>query len=310
MRTLVFVIVIALIPSATYAQTPGLGTPAGHEVTISVSGYKYTEPEGLSISIHGGKIGGEYTGTLSVDKRRRLFAQANFRANGGHTTYDGWCSPFLIVPDGTSPNGWALDLGDAEACSETGDPDWYVETRGLFGKDFVGSSVGWSPYSGIGFRHLSNGLVGVSGYRTQKYLYLPLGLTSRVKAGSHGVLRFNAEFDVLLHGWNTTRDSELGGGDAPATPTAPPFTINGFTDVSFDQHSGGAFRASATYQFNKHLSVEPYYIGWHVSASPVSTEIATFTVNGITAQEQFGAYEPRNVTNEFGVKFGIRFGHN
>lgn len=301
--------VVAISASNAAAQTSRLATSSGSEVNISVSGYKYTEPDGLSISIHGAKIGGEYTGTMVVDSRRHWFVQGNFRGQTGHTTYDGWCSPFLIVPDSRSPNGWALDLGDAEACSETGDPDWHVEGRGLVGKDFIGSSVGWSPYSGVGFRHLSNGLAGASGYRTQDYLYLPFGITARLQAGSHGLLSFNAEYDQLLHGWNTTRDSALGGGDIPATPTAPAFTLVGFTDVSLEQTSGYAFRASAKYQMNRHVSLEPYYIRWHVSPSPVNTEIATYIVGGIQAQENFGAYEPRNVTNEFGVKLGIRFGH-
>jgi len=33
----------------------------------------------------------------------------------------------------------------------------------------------------------------------------------------------------------------------------------------------------------------------------------SFTVNGITAQEQFGAVEPLNSTNEFAVKLGFHF---
>jgi len=302
---LLFVVGVFLTASVAFAQTPRLATQPGNDVNFSVSHYNYTEPDGLAISIHGAKFGGEYTGTMSIDPRRHWFAQANFRGTTGHTTYDGWCSPFLIVPDGGSPNGWALDLGDASACSETGDPDWYIEARGLFGKDFVGSSVGWSPYAGLGFRHLSNGLVGVAGYRTDEYLYLPLGITARIQPGGHS-LTFNAEYDQLLHGWQKTRDSELGGGDIPATPTAPAFTLNGFTDVSFDQHSGWAFRTSAKYQINKHWSLEPYYIRWHVSASDTNGEIATFTVNGVAAQEQFTAYEPRNLTHEFGVKLGLR----
>jgi hypothetical protein len=53
--------------------------------------------------------------------------------------------------------------------------------------------------------------------------------------------------------------------------------------------------------------VEPQYIHWNVSASPVNYETATFTVNRITAQEQFGAYEPLNTTNEFIVKLGLHF---
>jgi len=311
MRRVVFsvIAIAALSASPAAAQTSRLATSTGNDVNISVSGYKYTEPDGLAISIHGGKIGGEYTGTKVIDSRRHWFAQANFRGTFGHTTYDGWCSPFLIAPNAGSPNGWELDLGDAQACSESGDPDSYIETRGLFGKDLIGASVGWSPYAGLGYRHLSNGLAGVSGYRIEQYLYLPVGITARISAGSQGSLSFNAEYDQLLHGWNTTHDSQLGGGDIPATDTAPAFTLEGFTDVSFDQHSGWGFRTSAKYQVNLHVSLEPYYIRWHVSPSPVSNETATFTVNGVTAQEQFGAYEPRNATNEFGVKLGIRFGH-
>ena len=53
--------------------------------------------------------------------------------------------------------------------------------------------------------------------------------------------------------------------------------------------------------------MEPYYLHWHVSASPVSDETATFTVHGITAREQLGAYEPLNFTREFGVKLGFHF---
>jgi hypothetical protein len=99
----------------------------------------------------------------------------------------------------------------------------------------------------------------------------------------------------------------LGGGDVPATPLAPAFTIQGFSDISFDQHSGWALRASVKYQMSKRWSVEPEYIHWHVSASPANHETATFTVNGIIAQEQFGAYEPLNRTNEFVVKLWFRF---
>jgi hypothetical protein len=58
---------------------------------------------------------------------------------------------------------------------------------------------------------------------------------------------------------------------------------------------------------NRHWSAEPYYIRWNVDASPVSYETATFTVNRVTAQEQFGAYEPVNVTNQFGVRLGFHF---
>jgi hypothetical protein len=54
-------------------------------------------------------------------------------------------------------------------------------------------------------------------------------------------------------------------------------------------------------------SVEPYYIRWSVTASPVNYETAAFTVHNVTANEQLGFYEPWNVTNEFGVKLGLHF---
>jgi len=85
------------------------------------------------------------------------------------------------------------------------------------------------------------------------------------------------------------------------------FTIEGFSDISFDQHAGYALRASGKYRFTKRWSVEPYYVYWNVKDSPVSYETVAFTVNGITAVEQFGAYEPDNFTHEFGVKLGFRF---
>jgi opacity protein-like surface antigen len=99
----------------------------------------------------------------------------------------------------------------------------------------------------------------------------------------------------------------LGGGDVPATPTAPAFTIDGFSDISFDQRSGWALRAGAKYQMTTHWSVQPQYIHWNVSASTVNSETATFTVNGITVRQRLGAYEPLNRTNEFVVKLGFRF---
>ena len=304
---------MAAISSAAMAQAPAqtgddrLATRTGHELNVSVGHYTYVEPGDQKISIHGPRIGGEYTGTLSLSGRRRLFLQADVRGNGGSATYDGWCAPFLITPDSTSPNGYALDLGDYSPCSESGDNDWYLEGRGLVSKDFIGRQWGVSPQAGLGVRHLSNGTTGVSGYRTDDYLYLPLALTARTRAGSHGGLSFRVEYDVLLHGWQTTRQSALGGGEVPATPTAPAFTIDGFTDFSFSQHSGWALRASGKYQVTNRWSVEPAYIYWRVGDSPVSSGTATYTVNGVTAEQEFGAFEPFNFTHEFVVNLGFHF---
>jgi hypothetical protein len=301
---------IAFIPFQAFAQTSdqaSLATPAGHEVTFGVGYYDYVEPGDTSISIHGPKFEGGYTGTMTLNPAGHWFLQIDARGLYGNTTYDGWCSPYLITPDSRSPNGYALDIGDPSPCNESGDKDWYVEGRALVGKDFLGNTWGWSPEIGLGIRHLSNGIAGVAGYRTDDYLYLPVGITARTFVASQHALSFNLEYDRLLHGWQNTRNSLLGGGDVPATPTAPAFTIQGFSDISFDQHSGWALRASVQYQMTTHWSVKPEYIHWNVSASPVNYGTATFTVNGITAQEQLGFYEPLNRTDEFVVKLGFRF---
>jgi len=325
LKKLLVVGAVAFIPSQAFAQTSGstatqsthspgaaqddagLATPAGHEVDFGVGGYQYVEPGDTSISIHGPKFGGGYTGTMSLNPGQHWFLQGDARGLFGGTTYDGWCSPFLITPESTSPNGYALDIGDPSPCSESGDKDWYVEGRALVGKDFIGDKWGWSPAIGLGLRHLSNGITGVAGYRTDDYLYLPVGLTARTIVGSHNALSVNVEYDQLLHGWQQTHDSQLGGGDFPATPVAPAFTIQGFSDISFDQHSGWALRTHAKYQVTRQWSVEPEFIHWNISASPVNYETATFTLDGITARQQLGAYEPVNRTNEFVVKLGFHF---
>jgi hypothetical protein len=321
MRILGAVALLTLASSSAFAQTPdplppadrpaavetSLATPMGHELSVGLAGYSYREPNGQPISIHGAKFVGDYTGTLSLNKQRQWFAQAQLRGTLANVTYDGWCSPFLITPDNSSPNGYALDIGDSSACSEGGDKDWYVEARALAGKDLIGQRWAWSPYSGLGVRHLSNGTTGTPGYRTDNYLYLPVGISARSHVSSSRALGLNVEFDALLHGWQKTRDSALGGGDVPATPTTPPFTINGFTDIAFSQSRGWALRASAKYPVTSRVSLEPYFVRWSVSASPVNYETVTFTVNNITAREQLGAYEPFNSTSEFGLRLGLHF---
>src|SRR5262249_49087211 len=144
MKRLLLAGVVALISSQALAQTAdaGLATPTGHELSLDVASYTYIEPGTLRISIHAPKIGGEYTGTLSLTHSRHWFAQANIRGIFGNATYDGYCSPWLIRPNNTSPNGYELDIGSASPCSETGDEDWYFDTRALVGKDFIGQKWG------------------------------------------------------------------------------------------------------------------------------------------------------------------------
>ena len=82
MNRLLITTVMVLLSSPAFAQAPasappppsrtsapavnaGLGTPAGHEVNVSLAGYTYGEPSNLSITIHGPKVGGEYRHVLA-----------------------------------------------------------------------------------------------------------------------------------------------------------------------------------------------------------------------------------------------------
>src|SRR5215468_4838732 len=131
MKVLFGAAVIALTSSQAFAQTPdattglvqretpgsapvdvSLATPTGHEVNATVGSYTYIEPGENRISIHGPKLAGEYTATLSVNKARHWFAQTNVRGTIGNVTYTGWCSPYLISRNSASPNGYDLDVGD------------------------------------------------------------------------------------------------------------------------------------------------------------------------------------------------------
>lgn len=313
-RSLALAGLLALTCSTAFAQTPTtpraavLTTRTGHDVNVSVQHYDYTEPMDIDVSIHGPKFGAEYTGTFSLSERRHWFAQVNLRATGVTANYDGSCRPWQIVPSSTTANGYRLTLGAASKCSDTGNADWYVDGRALIGKDVVGRTASISPFTGVGVRHLSNGTTGNFNYRTQEYLYIPVGATLRTTAIAERVLGITVEYDYMLRGWNTTRNSLLGGGTVPATSTTPAFTIGDFTDFSFIQKHGWGLRASAAYQLSRAWSVEPYYQRWRLSDSPTDEGSVAYAVNGITARQTLNAYEPVNVTNEYGVKIGWRFG--
>jgi len=143
-----------------------------------------------------------------------------------------------------------------------------------------------SPYLGVGYRyHLdkddgivydkANSVYVVDPKREQTYYYLPLGADFKIPLGSGWRLAFNTELDLLLRGRNTTT-SELSG------------------EHNFRQNSGYGLRASA--KIEKHLQsvgffAEPFYRYWNISKSDM---------DGIW-------YEPKNRTQEFGLRIGATF---
>jgi hypothetical protein len=189
-----------------------------------------------------------------------------------------------------------------------GNADWYVEGRALMGKDVTVAPGPISPFTGAASAISQMARPAISNYRTQGYLYVPLGAPCAQPRPQAACWVSPVEYDHLLRGWNTTRDSLLGGGIVPATSTTPQFSIGDFTDHSFKQDRGWALRASASYPLSRSWSIEPYYVRWRVSDSSVSAGSVALTVNAITVRQTLNAYEPRNVTKEFGMKIGWHFG--
>ncbi len=307
-----------------WAQTPGGGpssaaprangaepaanvtTRTGHEMTVGIGGYTYIEPGDLRISIHGPKLSFEYTGTLSLNERKHWFIEAGLRLSGGTVSYDGWCLPWLIRPDGRSANGYALGLGDASPCSFGGDADGYVEMRALAGKDLLTGRWGVSPISGLGVRYLSNGTTGIADFRTDTYLYVPLGVTARTCRIRS---RRQRQRGVRPPAARLANDARIAARRRRNRRHANRARVHHrWLDRSlvFPAPGMGIARRGQ-------VPVDPTLVGGATVHSLECERLgcafttATFTVNGITTDQDLGAVEPVNSTNEWSVNVGFHF---
>lgn len=305
--------------SLTQLETRDLKTEPGNEISLSLGQYTYFELRGTGdriMDLTGAKVGIEYTRNVSLSENQNWFATINLRGSLGKVRYSTPQTFFIdTVPDTSSPSGYILVSKPGPPFSEGGIEDWYIEGRALVGKDFAGRTVGFSPYAGIGFRHLSNGkgpysALNTSGSRTDAYLYVPLGATLRTNSFLERWFKsaeFNIEGDVLIRGWQTTRYSRIPPFSVPSTATAPAFAFLGTNDLNFRQRLGYGLRASAKLHLERHWSLEPYFSHWGIAQSIPDVATFRYTVNGQPEQYSVVYTEPRNHTNEFGLKVGFHF---
>ena len=168
--------------------------------------------------------------------------------------------------------------------SMKGVDDWYTEIRALFGKDIELGSQVLAPFSGLGFRYLDNDLTGVSttgatGYeRSSNYVYLPIGAIHRFSLNANSLLETTLEADVLLYGKQKSYKEGV--------------------TIENKQKEGYGFRLSSFYRQGP-WAIGPYYNYWKISKS--ETELVTYS-NGSTLN-----WEPRNNTNEYGIKGSYSF---
>lgn len=252
------------------AESASINTNSGNELTILVSSYLYEEPS-LGMSTKGDKLGVGHLGALVM--------------NGD----------WFIKDDVRFANGAVDYVGSGY---QAGVPDWYVEARGLIGRDIQFGEAVFAPYVGIGYRHLFNDLRGYSsdgsiGYRRESnYLYVPIGVTHRFRLQDSAVWSTTFEFDKLLSGRQFSRLSDLVGhngySDAP--------------DISNVQSGGFGFRADMMYEMDD-WAFGPFLNVWRIDKS--DSVVRPITSNNVVTWYSFT--EPQNRTTEFGMRMKFRF---
>jgi len=264
-----FIISFSSLFSA-HAEGASVKTSSGSEFGLSVSSYAYEEPS-LGMSNKGDKFGVNHFGTMVLDGD--WFVKDDLRFAYGGVDYVG--------------SGYQASV-----------PDWYVDARGLVGRDIQFGNAVYSPFVGVGYRYLFNDLRGYSssgaiGYRRESnYFYVPIGLTHRFTLQDSAVLATTLEFDHLLMGRQLSKLSDLVG-------------HSGYTrayDVSNSQSSGFGFRADVMYEMGD-LAFGPFLNIWRINKS--DSVLQPLTRNGVTTWYFFS--EPENRTSEFGLRMRLKF---
>ncbi|MHC4117717.1 MAG: hypothetical protein ACYSWO_09440 [Planctomycetota bacterium] len=170
--------------------------------------------------------------------------------------------------DGQFEDGTPISIDNIE--------DTTLETRAIFGRDWLGAAMLNTLYAGIGYRYLNDDLsVHPGGYeRESNYLYLPLGYRFDSGIGSGWSWGAAFEYDILLWG---NQKSHLSDFD-PALP-----------DVENEQNKGFGYRASIRLQHRDKkgtVIIEPFFRFWDIEDS----------------EAVFGWIEPANETTEYGIQ--------
>jgi len=265
------VALLLAISSAAIAQTSPepnpLATRRGFELGAHLAQYHYEEPSFAQFTGSRAGIVGAYTFPSSWN---RAFLRIDGRGSYGSLKYQG---------SGTQDSV----------------PDLIVEARGVAGMDFPsGSGVSLSPYLGLGYRYLYNDSRGYTqsggqvfaGYRRySNYLYLPIGLTTRIGIEAGWVLAPTVEADIFIQGKQQSQLSDT--------------NIAGLNDVTNTQSHGYGYRTYLMVE-KDHLAFGAWTHYWDIKDSDVQF---AGVVNGV----RVGGLEPANWTRESGVEFRYRF---
>lgn len=238
-----------------------LETKSGVNIGLQISDYSYQEPS-LSVKLTGAKFG------VTIDALGNLgygwYLGIDTRYAAGNSSYTG---------SGT----------------QSGNFENLLDTRLLFGKDFLYTQYALSPFSGLGFRHFysdERGLssTGSSGYRrVNNLLYLPFGVKPRFRVTEESRITTTLEYDLMLKGLQMSMLSDVDPGNA---------------DVHNSQKGGYGLRGDIMWE-HKTWGIGPFLNYWNISQSNTVCSIGTVYENC--------GYEPANSTVEGGVQFKYHF---
>jgi hypothetical protein len=144
-----------------------------------------------------------------------------------------------------------------------------------------------TPYTGIAYRYLNDGLQGVPGgyERESNYYYSPIGL------------EINKEF-ANGWSWDTTLEYDIFWGGQQKSHLSQ--AMAGLSDVTNDQKDGYGYRISMKFQSKNGFGIEPYYRYWNIEQS----DPAVVTYEGTPAAI---GVEPKNNSQEVGIMFSKKF---
>jgi hypothetical protein len=254
-------IVLFAATSTVHAESSTLKTRTGNDIGLSLSSYQYQEP-GI-MSLKGSKMGLDLHTSKVLQNDH--FIRGELRCALGLADYNG-------------------------SGSASGEQDWYIEARGLVGKDWLTNYAVFSPYTGLGYRYLSNdgrgiSSVGAGGYRRESnYFYLPIGIIHRRALNAQARLVSTLEYDRLLAGKQISKLSDTG---------------LGYGDATNNQSNGYGLKLSVIYEKDK-WAIGPYAHYWKISESDIAL------VYRYGAPDSFWV-EPKNNTVEFGLKASQQF---
>ena len=262
-KALITAAILVAISPAESAQidvpADPLRTRPGWEIGGQLSDYRYEEP-GPGVKIWGPRVG--VTGAYTYTGASHWFLKVDGRYSYGSLKYEG---------SGTKDSV----------------PDSILETRGVFGKDFLPrSGLSLSPFAGLGYRYLYNDLRGTSstgaaGYqRYSNYLYAPLGLTARINVNGQWVIAPTIEYDYFIRGRQKTQLTDTG---------------LGYSDATNTQNKGYGYRLSVMAEKGS-WAFGPWMNYWSIEDSDI-----------VPVGFGFVGREPKNETREYGLEVKYRF---